>query len=58
MHMVLGSGGTCCCEAFVWDMVCCWMLLTGKPKHFSTHEISVAIVACDTIHDMDGLAGV
>lgn len=56
--MVLGSGGTCCCEAFVWDMVCCWMLLTGKPKHFSTHEISVAIVACDTIHDMDGLAGV
>lgn len=58
MHTMLRSGGTCCCEAFIWDVFCCWMPLTGKPNHSSTCEISVVIVACDNIHDMDGLSGV
>lgn len=49
---------SCYCEAFIWDVVCCWILLTAKPNHFSTYEISVVSTAYDTIQDMGGLAGV
>lgn len=58
MRKVLWSGETCCCEAFIRDVACCLVLLTAKPNHFSLCEISLVSIACDTTHDMDGLAGV